>query len=124
MVTSGGSEIRDEQGEADVLFIFAENTDIDNIASLGIIDNSAIFGDSFIELSLPQAGIVGLQQSGTNLIVDLNRDGIAEAQNDLTIFNFFDEEGQLGNGSLLAINNIIDSQSIVDFFCRQCSCFY
>ncbi len=117
LTASGGSEIRDEQGETDILLIFAENTAIDTTSpDVDDIDNSAIFGDSIIELSLPEAGIVGLQKSDTNLIIDLNRDGIAEAENDLTIFNFFDEQGQLGNGSLLSINNITDTQSIVDFF--------
>lgn len=73
------------------------------------------YGSSAIELSLPQLGIVGLQKSFTDLIIDINRDGIAEPANDLTIFNFFDADGNAGTGSIELINNVL-SQDIVDFF--------
>ena len=111
LTTSGGSEIRDSSG-ADLLVIVAANTDLENLS----FDSSSTFGDSAIELSLPQAGIVGLQKSGTELIIDINRDGNAERQNDLTVFNFFNEQGQLGSGAVDIINNITDAGSIVDLF--------
>ena len=115
-----GTEIRDSGGGADDLGIIADNTDIDAVVANQNIEtersNPNIFGDSAIELSLPEAGIVGLQKSDTNLIVDLNRDGVAEAQSDLTVYDFFDENGELGTGAVEKINNIFDSQDIVDFF--------
>ncbi|BAZ47318.1 hypothetical protein NIES4102_43640 (plasmid) [Chondrocystis sp. NIES-4102] len=76
------------------------------------------YGDSAIELSFPRAGIVGLQKSGTELIIDLNRDGIVEPTNDLTIFDFFDEQGELGNGEIEGINNVLSSD-IIDFFANN-----
>ncbi len=125
LTTSGGSEIRDSSGAEDILFIVASNTDVTAIAEINPTDiegtanlfsDPATFGDAVIELSLPQPGIVGLQKSGTELIVDINRDGNAERQNDLTVFNFFNEQGQLGSGAVFLINNIVGTQSIVDFF--------
>lgn len=125
LTTSGGSEIRDSSGVGDVLLIFAPNTNIDALAAINptdleatinLLSDPANFGDAFIELSLPQPGIVGLQKSGTELIIDINRDGNAERQNDLTIVNFFNEQGQLGSGDIFLINNILGPQPIVDFF--------
>ena len=114
----GGTEIRDAGGEDD-LQIIANNADINAIVvnrDTDLRSNPDIFGDAAIELSLPEAGIVGLQKLGTNLIIDLNRDGVAEAENDLTIFEFFNEDGELGTGATNRINNILDTQDIVDFF--------
>ncbi|MEO1801043.1 MAG: hypothetical protein AAFR62_11575 [Cyanobacteria bacterium J06629_2] len=83
---------------------------------LELVTDPTSFGDSAIKIALPEAGIVGIEQVGTSLIIDLNRDGIADTQDDLTIADFFDEDGQLGSGSIAQINNIIDSQAIADFF--------
>ena len=130
----GGSLIKDEvdPDDTDALFIIAEDTDLDvlfgdaeDIESdslfepddyLELITDPATFGDSAIEIALPEEGIVGIEQSGTDLIIDLDRNGIAEAENDLTIADFFDEDGGLGTGSMAQINNIIDTQAIADFF--------
>ena len=114
-----GIEIRDSDGSADDLQIVADNADLNAVVVTRDSDSRKdpdIFGDAAVELSLPEAGIVGFQKSGTDLIVDLDRNGVAEAQNDLTVFNFFDENGELGTGAVEKINNIIDSQDIVDFF--------
>ena len=132
--TRGGSVVRDEQSNNNVVLIFAGNTDVVSLASLidvstideinegiDLIDDPNTWGDSAIEVSLPQQGIVGLEKSGTNLIVDLDRNGIAEAENDLTIVNYFDEEGNLGLGAPLILNNIIDPehQDVVDLFANN-----
>lgn len=125
LTTSGGSEIRDSSGALDVLLILAPNTNLDALVAINpsdleatenLLTDPAVYGDAFIELSLPQPGIVGLQKSGTELIIDINRDGNAERQNDLTIVNFFNEQGQLGSGDIFLINNILGPQPIVDFF--------
>jgi Ca2+-binding RTX toxin-like protein len=123
----GGSVIRGESADAGV-GIFADNTDLETIVSLDLTNSVAVngaleiwsdpktWGDSAIELSRPEKGIVGLKKSGTSLIVDISRDGVAEASDDLTITDYFDDQGNLGTGAPALINNIIDQQDIVDFF--------
>ena len=127
----------DEVGLNDNIFILAENSnfevfqtlgsnfDPDNLTEEGAEEALAIFedpntwGDAFIEISRPSAGIVGLEKSGTDLIVDINRDGIAEGENDLTITNYFDEQGNIGAGAPFGLNNILlreGQQEVVDFF--------
>lgn len=129
--TGGGSVIQDEQGDNNVILILAGNTDIVSLTGLedvntideinqgvNLVNDPNTWGDAAIEISTPQPGIVGLEKSGTNLIVDLNRDGVAEANNDLTIVNYFDEQGNLGAGAPVVLNNIIETehQDVVNFF--------
>lgn len=78
----------------------------------------ATYGNAAIELSLPKAGSVGLHKSGTELIIDLNRDGVAESSDDLTVFKFFDTEGNAGSGSLERINNVVFGE-IITFFAEN-----
>ncbi len=127
----GGSVIQDVQGNNNGVLIFAGNTDVASLASLAdlstideinegvnLFNDPNTWGDAAIEISSPQQGIVGLEKSGTDLIVDLNRNGVAEADNDLTIVNYFDEQGNLGAGVPIVLNNIIETehQDVVDFF--------
>ena len=114
LLESGGITVEDTSG-SDLLGIVAENTNIDVLAG-GSVDYTepSLYGDAAIALSFPQAGIVGLSRSENNLIIDLNRDGIAQAENDLTIVNFFNEDETI-TGSIEAINNL-NSQEIVSFF--------
>ena len=114
-VAGSGSQIQDTGG-TDAVLIFNENTDPDNFNTPESFANASFYGDAAIALSFPQSGIVGLSKSGTNLIVDLNRDGFAEPENDLTIIDFFNEQGQFGIGAVELINNIVDTQDIIDFF--------
>ena len=111
----GGSQINDAEG-TDVVLIVANNTNLEAFSTPESYADASLYGDSAIALSLPQAGIVGLDKSGKNLIIDINRDGVAQTENDLTIVNFFDEQGQLGINSVELINNITDTQAIVDLF--------
>ena len=132
--TGGGSVIRDEQGDGNAVLILARDTDVVslvNLANINTIDeinegidlynNPNTWGDSAIEITAPQQGIIGLEKSGTDLIVDLNRDGIAEADNDLTIVNYFDEQGNLGSGTPVVLNNILEEehQEVADFFANN-----
>lgn len=117
----GGSVIRGDS--ADAVSIVADNTDVNAILdtttteeALKVFNDPKTWGDAAIELSRPEKGIVGLEKSGTNLIIDINRDGVAEASDDLTITNYFDAQGDLGKGAPVIINNITDQQDIVDFF--------
>ncbi len=119
-----------------LIIILAENTDIvflagladvntdesvDLINALNTLNDPNNWGDAAIEISSPQPGIVGLEKSGTDLIVDLNRDGVAEADNDLTIVNYFDEQGNLGAGAPILLNNITftEHQDVVDLFANN-----
>ena len=123
---SGGSVIQD-RGDSAVV-ILGKTTNPVAVLSLGIapddevldiINDPNTWGDSFIELSLPQQGIVGLQKSGTDLIVDIDRNGIAIAGNDLTIADYFDEQGNLGDNNLVFLNNITNPQSVVNLFAEE-----
>ena len=107
--TSGGSEIFDPEGRDTLL--------IANINDLGDFkDVSLTSGDvdlkmmleplPIIELSRPIAGLIGLERSGNDLIIDINSDGIADAQKDITILNFFDESGLAGSGFIEEIDDI------------------
>jgi peroxidase len=68
-----------------------------------------------ITLSNPQAATIGLAKVGNDLIVDLNRDGVANADNDVKVTNFFNTEGKAGTGFVETINNLSGAQ-IVDYF--------
>ena len=117
---SGGSLISDSSGELDTLYIEDSSTDLEPIRGefdREVLSDPATYGNAAIELSLPQSGIVGLHKFGTELIIDINRDGVAEPADDLTVLNFFDEEGA-GSGSLARINNLV-SEEIVTFFAES-----
>jgi hypothetical protein len=123
---AGGSVIKDESpNDGDFVFITAKNTDTYTLTTidysiadqvLATYNDPNTWGDAVIELSRPEKGIVGLEKSGTSLIIDTSRDGVAEASDDLTITNYFDDQGNLGTGAPIFINNITDQQDIVDFF--------
>jgi RTX calcium-binding nonapeptide repeat (4 copies) len=122
----GGSVIKDRSpNDGDFVFIIAKNTDIDTLATidysipdqaLATYNDPNTWGDAVIELSRLEKGIVGLEKSGTSLIIDISRDGVAKASDDLTITNYFDDQGNLGAGAPAFINNITNQQDIVDFF--------
>lgn len=113
----GGSEISDSSGDLDLLFIETQNTTLfsGEEITLDLIFDPDTYGDAAIELSSPQENAVGLSKSGTELIIDINRDGVAQPLEDLTILNFFDEGGNPGAGFIEQINNVSGSQ-ITDFF--------
>ena len=107
--TAGGSKINDSGG-FDYLLIDSDDIDLDNVD----LEYPDSFNSSEIALSKPTEGIVGLKKSGTNLIIDLNRDGVASIQDDLTIYDFFDTNGEAGQGAIEGINNL-SSTDIIDY---------
>ena len=120
---SGGSVISDSSGESDTLYIQDSSSDGEAIRGdfdREVFSDPATYGNAAIELSLPQSGIVGLHKSGTELIIDINRDGVAESTDDLTAFNFFDVEGNAGSGFIESINNL-NSPDIITFFAENSS---
>ena len=128
-------EVEDETGNEGGVFIFAENSDIEALGTIqanffnltleeaiASFEDPNIWGDAFIELSRPQAGIIGIEKSGTDLIVDISRDGVASTEDDLTVVNYFDEQGNLGLGAPVNINNLIfREQDIVNLFANDSS---
>jgi|GEM_PF-2078499 len=119
----GGDVVRDriDPDDTDILFIASENTQIDTLLDaepddyLELATDPQTYGDSTLEIAFPREGRLGMQKLDNHLIIDLNRDGVAEVRNDLTIIDFFDDDG-LGLGSMTQINHIIDPQEIADFF--------
>jgi peroxidase len=105
-----GSEIKDSAG-LDSLFITSEDI---NLNSLNPADPSS-FGTLEITLGDPTTATIGLAKVGNDLIIDLNRDGVANADNDLKIIDFFNAAGEAGTGFVETINNLVGTQ-IVDYF--------
>ena len=97
---AAGTQVIDEGGDNDVLVL-----DVGNAAPL--------------ELSLTsiRPGVSGVKKSGNDLIVDLNRDGIVNAQSDLSIDNYFNDEGAVGSGAIEELGNL-SSDEIVNYFSR------
>jgi Ca2+-binding RTX toxin-like protein len=129
-LTDGGGTIVKEtsnnEDDDDIVLIFADNANIKQLESINAFStedeilevnkNPDAWGDAFLKLSSPKKGIVGLRKFGNDLIIDLNRDGVAKTSDDLTITNYFNDQGELSKGAPFAINNIADQQDIVDFF--------
>ena len=80
----GGVEIVEEAGPNDVLEIFAGGG--------GTPVNATLLN--------PSPGRVGIKKSGRDLVLDLNQDGILNPEDDLTITNYFSEEGGFSGGSI------------------------
>jgi Ca2+-binding RTX toxin-like protein len=51
-------------------------------------------------------GKIGYIRQGTNLIIDLNRNAQIDAANDVTIENFFAEDGTAGSGFIEQVDNL------------------
>ena len=51
-------------------------------------------------------GVVGSQRDGTTLMIDLNKDGVIDKSQDLSILNFYNSDGSPGAGH---IENILDN---------------
>ena len=104
-LNSGGSQIYDAAG-FDRLFLVADNI---NSAAANSVDLAEI------TLSQPAPGTVGIDKIDNDLIIDLNRDGVANPADDLTITDFFGDRGELGTGAVEEINYIFDLE-IADYF--------
>ncbi|MEO0835276.1 MAG: peroxidase family protein [Cyanobacteria bacterium J06642_3] len=122
---SAGSEIIDTAGY-DYLVITDDELNSDNVDSSSSSSTATSFGETStsedsssssspeIVISQPSAGIIGLSKSGNDLIVDLNRDGIAEVEDDLKITDFFNGTAA-GAGFIEDINNASGNE-ILDYF--------
>ncbi|MEM6611527.1 MAG: peroxidase family protein [Cyanobacteria bacterium P01_C01_bin.72] len=94
-----GTQIADEGGSSDRL------------------EFRALSGVETIEPSLNdfQPGSAGLKKSGLDLLIDLNQDGVISTEDDLTITNYFDEDGEAGSGVIEQIGEL-ESTEIIDYF--------
>jgi Ca2+-binding RTX toxin-like protein len=68
----------------------------------GLADKLILSADAPLSTTGLTAGKIGLAQVGNNLLIDLNKDGIANAKDDLTIANFFNGN-QPGTGNISVI---------------------
>ena len=115
---SNGSEIRDVNGQ-DYLIV-AKSENLQNLSEDLFFDpyydlrSPIIYEDSQIELYFPAAGTIGLDKIDNHLVIDINRDGLAEIENDVTIFDFFDGSGRPTVRAVEGINNL-GSYEIVEF---------
>lgn len=82
-LVSGGSQIQDTGG-------------VDTLKLDGIT----------LSLLTPRVGLVGLQKDATNLLIDLNQDGVIDSKNDLNIVDFFNSSGGSGTGFIETISNL------------------
>lgn len=119
---SNGSQIRETDGQ-DYLII-AESENLQNLADGLFFDpyydlrSSDIYHDYPIELSFPTSEKIGIERIDNHLIIDLNRDGVAEIENDLTIFDYFDRSGRATKRAIERINNV-SSNDLVSFFANS-----
>lgn len=119
---SNGSQIRDTKG-LDYLII-AESENLQDLADGLFFDpysdlrSSDIYNDYSIELSFPTPEKIGIERIDNHLIIDLNRDGVAEIENDVTIFDYFDGSGRATRRAIERINNI-SSNDLVSFFANS-----
>ncbi|HEY9819691.1 MAG TPA: M10 family metallopeptidase C-terminal domain-containing protein [Candidatus Sericytochromatia bacterium] len=80
--TAAGSQIQDTGG-----------TDILNFTGITL------------SLAAPSAGLAGFQRDDTTLMIDLNKDGVVNATNDLAILDFFGSTGT-GTGFIETVGNL------------------
>ena len=116
LVSGGGSQIRDRDGNETLLITnnipvgvltSIEGSEIDELNNTNLAE---------INLSAPKQGVIGLGKEDSNLIIDLNQDGILTAANDLTINKFFNRSGTgEGSGFIEEINNL-KGEDILEFF--------
>jgi|GEM_PF-677672 len=73
-----------------------------------------------IEISLAdfQSGTTGIKKSGTDLFVDFNQNGIVDSEDDLTIRDYFNAEGEAGIGTIEELGNL-ESEDIIDYFSAE-----
>ncbi len=119
---SHGSQIRETNGQ-DYLII-AESENLQNLADGLFFDpysdlrSPEIYSNYSIELSFPTPEKIGIERINNHLIIDLNRDGVAEIENDLTIFDYFDGSGRATIRAVERINNV-SNNDIVSFFANS-----
>lgn len=104
-----GSEVEDTAG-FDYLLITSNDLDLDQVD----FENSSSFGSNQITVRQASPGTVGLSKLGNDLIIDISRDGIADAEDDLKITNFFEGTAE-GSGFVEGINNVL-GEEIIDYF--------
>ncbi|MEG4854069.1 calcium-binding protein, partial [Microcoleus sp. B5-D4] len=92
LLSSGSNQIQDTDGIDNVLIGFSTSTNI--------------------SLSLA-AGTLGLGRQGTSLVVDINRDGIAKAADDLVILDFFGASPTVAGAGFIETINTLSGSDIL-----------
>ena len=109
-IDSAGSKIKDRDG-LDYLLITSGEMDVDHFN----LSWPSSFDAEVITIAKPKEGYIGVEKLGKDLIIDISRDGIANAKEDLKIGKFFNSEGEAGTGLIEVINNVWGYE-IVDYF--------
>ena len=114
--TAAGSQISDTDGDEDRLeLITVIDTEVDIQSDLNFESEIPTEQISTLSLAQPTADIVGITKADTTLIVDLNRDGDANSEDDLSILNYFDEAGTgAGAGYIEEVANL-SGADIINF---------
>ena len=95
---SAGDIIQDIQGNDSIKVLTDSNT------------------EATVLLSVPTSGTIGISRQDSNLIIDLNQNGLPNSEDDLTILDFFNESGNsAGKGFIENIANL-SGTDIVSFF--------
>lgn len=104
----GGADVLEGKKGNDVYQINANNGGGTKIVDTGGNDRLNLQG---AELSLGgfASDFVGFLREGTNLIIDLNKNGTADAA-DLTVENFFTKNGGKGSGFIEKVDNLSGQQ--------------
>ena len=102
---AAGSEIEDTGGNDSLRLVTFNVTEQISANPEEVFDISAPENVA-INLAQPAPDTAGVIQDGTSLIIDIDRDGTANPEQDLTILNFFDANGS-GAGTGF-IENVVD----------------
>jgi Domain of unknown function (DUF4114)/RTX calcium-binding nonapeptide repeat (4 copies) len=129
----GNDTLGDDGGGQDALFgglgddryILTDRNGGSRISDLGGIDVLSLReGGTPDRISLNidgfNRGVAGLQRTSTDLIIDLNRNGVIDPVDDLTIANFFDGVSA-GSGFIETLENLSGSSTLDVFSKNQVS---
>ena len=103
-LTGGGTQIQDDSGIDSLKLTTVTSTPGNQARSTPTQITATPVN---INRAIPTKELTGLQRNGSNLSIDLNKDGIINAKEDLTVLNFFSKSGtQAGAGFIESVGNL------------------
>ena len=90
---------------------------IDETGSNDVLNLNSDREGGTLELVLAdfEPGVAGVKKSGTDLIIDINQDGIIDTDTDLTIGDYFSDDGEARPSTIEQVGNLA-SEDIIDYF--------
>ena len=128
LIGGEGNDVLVAEGSGDVLkggsgndtynFTLSQITgeiEISEESGFDLVNFTEDSGES-VGLSLSDFGLgrVGIKKSDRDLLVDINRDGIIDLKSDLSITNYFNENGAAGSGTIEQLGNV-SSDAIIQY---------